>query len=319
MARIPSVFVFALTLLFGCAEKSDHPAWPPPVSIPKENPMSEAKIALGRKLFFEKALSRDSTVSCGSCHLPNFAFADTVAFSRGVGDRRATRNTPSLVNIAYAPRLMAEGGVNNLELQVLSPLENPLEMDMTVGEVCRKLNCDAAYRQAFLAVWGDTATPFTLTRTLAAYERTLVGGCAPYDNFTQGDSTALTANQRAGLVLFMQSGCANCHAQPLFTNHTPENNGLDSVPTDYGLFRLTLRTEDIGKFKTPTLRNVALTAPYMHDGRFITLEEVVEHYNAGGMHHANKSPHIKPLGLSETEKAQLVEFLRALTQTSPAK
>lgn len=290
------------------------PDWLPMPNIPDENSLTKAKVELGRKLFFEKGLSRDSTISCASCHLQSLAFADSVPLSAGVSGRHATRNTPSILNIAYAPRLMAEGGVKNLELQVLSPLENELEMDMSVSGACDRLNANVDYKTQFLDVWGDSATPFTLTRTIAAFERTLIGGDAPFDTFMRGDSAALTDVQKRGLDLFYEVGCDNCHSGSLFTNYQIENNGLDEQYNDNGLFRLTLLESDMGKFKVPTLRNVGITAPYMHDGRFKTLREVLEHYNAGGKNHPNKSTLIQPLNLSDQQLNQIEAFLLSLTQ-----
>ncbi|MEZ4722213.1 MAG: cytochrome c peroxidase [Flavobacteriales bacterium] len=290
------------------------PDWLSEPMIPKDNPLTKAKVELGRRLFFERALSKDSSISCASCHLESFAFSDTIALSAGASGRHATRNTPSILNIAYAPRLMAEGGVKNLELQVLSPLENELEMNMSVNGACDRLNADSKYRADFERVWSDSATPFTLTRTLAAFERTLIGGDAPYDKFLRGDSNALSKSAQSGLALFTESGCINCHSGPLFTNYKLENNGLDERYLDNGLFRLTLLASDMGKFKVPTLRNVELTAPYMHDGRFITLREVLVHYNSGGKNHPNKSERVRPLNLSEKQLSDLEEFLLSLTQ-----
>ena len=329
-SRILLVFLaFSLLGFTGCTNQHDSKDNPKPtpfelrvpagfamMSIPESNPLTAEKAELGRRLFFEPLLSRDSSISCSSCHKPQLAFADSVPFSDGVIGRKSTRNSPSLMNIGYAPKLMAEGGVATLELQVLAPLEDHNEMDMPVFEACKRLNSNEAYRSLFQSVWNDSVTPFTLTRSLAAFERTLIGGNSRFDLFMQGDSSALSAVEKSGYRLFESNrlGCRNCHAGMLFTNYSIENNGLDSVYQDNGLFRLTMSESDMGKFKVPTLRNIALTAPYMHDGRFSTLEEVIEHYNSGGKNHPNKSAHISGLGLTENEKAALVAFLKALTE-----
>lgn len=283
--------------------------------VPENNPPSDDIIRLGAKLFFEPLLSRDSSVSCGSCHLRNQAFSDTVALSAGVEDKHAARNSPTLVNIGYHPYFMAEGGVKTLELQVISPLENEDEMDMGVIEACKRLNTMPYYQDFFNRVWGDSATPFTLTRSIAAFERTIVGGTSPFDQFLAGDSSALSDAAKHGFALFKSNrlGCTSCHNGPLLTNFKIENNGLDEVYEDKGLFRLTLVEGDKGKFKVPTLRNIAKTYPYMHDGRFLSLEDVILHYERGGADHPNKHNAIIGFELSETERNDLLEFMETLT------
>jgi cytochrome c peroxidase len=285
------------------------------MDIPANNPTSIQKMRLGARLFFEPLLSRDSSVSCGSCHLKKYAFSDTVAFSGGVGDKHAARNSPSLVNVGYLPHLMAEGGVKTLELQVIAPLENEDEMDLGVLEACKRLNSVPYYQDFFQRVWGDSATPFTLTRSLAAFERTIVGGSSDYDRFLTGDSAALSSNARKGMDLFFSErlSCKTCHDGPLFTNFEMQNNGLDEEYADNGLFRLSLDAKDIGKFKVPSLRNVSKTYPYMHDGRFRHLEEVIDHYSSGGQSHPNKHAAIRGFKISQEERNQLVAFLESLT------
>ena len=282
---------------------------------PKNNLPSVAKIELGERLFYDPALSSDYSTSCASCHEPSIAFADSVPFSIGAKGRRAQRNSPSIVNVGYMPHFMAEGGVKNLELQVIAPIENELEMDFTVIEACKRLNDLPAYREAFRLVWQDSATPFTLTRSIAAYERTIVGGTSPYDSFLKGDEKALTSSAENGMDLFFSDrlGCVGCHSGVLLTNFEIENNGLDSIYEDKGKYRLTLSKEDQGKFKVPSLRNVALTAPYMHDGRFETMAEVIHHYESGGAPHPNKSVKLKQFELNESERADLISFLESLT------
>lgn len=293
--------------------------WPqgfPDMVIPSDNPLNEAKVMLGRRLFFDSSLSLDSTVSCASCHIPSRAFSDTVAFSRGVQNRRASRNAPPLMNSAFNPHFMAEGGVKSLELQVLAPLENIDEMGMTVGAVCDRLNADNSYLTMFKAVWNSEATPFTLTRSIAAFERMLIGGNSKYDDFIQGDSSAFDSLELRGRALFYSDrfGCDNCHSGILFTNHAIENNGLYEQYADNGLFRLSLRSEDKGKFKVPSLRNIALTGPYMHDGSLKSLDDVLNHYSTGGELHPNKSPFIRAIDMTEAEKRSVIAFLLTLTE-----
>ena len=285
------------------------------MDIPENNPQTDAKIRLGARLFFEPLLSRDSSISCGSCHLKHYAFSDTIAFSDGVGVKKAARNSPTVVNIGFHPHLMAEGGVKNLELQVIAPLENEDEMDLGVIEACNRLNKVPYYQDFFQRVWGDSVTPFTLTRSIASFERSIVGGTSPFDSFIAGDSNALSIDAQNGMVLFYSDrlSCKTCHSGPLLTNFQIENNGLDEEYEDNGLFRLTLLTEDKGKFKVPTLRNIAKTYPYMHDGRFVNLDEVLDHYAKGGKPHPNKHQAIKGFELTEQERSEMIAFLESLT------
>lgn len=285
------------------------------MEIPENNPQSESKIRLGARLFFEPALSRDSSISCGSCHLKEYAFSDTVALSDGVGNKKAARNSPTIVNVGYQPHFMSEGGVKTLELQVIAPLENEDEMALGVIEACRRLNQIPYYQDFFQRVWGDSATPFTLTRSLASFERSIVGGTSPFDDFIDGDSAAISKNAINGMSLFYSDrlACNTCHSGPLLTNFKIENNGLAAEYGDNGLFRLTLDPEDKGKFKVPSLRNISRTFPYMHDGRFKTLDEVIDHYARGGESHPNQHHAINGFELTDREKNDLIDFLESLT------
>lgn len=285
------------------------------MEVPENNPQSDAKIRLGARLFFEPLLSRDSSVSCGSCHLKQYAFSDTIAFSDGVGDKKVARNSPTIVNVGFQPHLMAEGGVETLELQVIAPLENEDEMDLGVIEACKRLNGIPYYQSFFERVWSDSATPFTLTRSIASFERSIVGGTSSFDAFVAGDSNALSDNEQNGMNLFYSKrlGCETCHSGPLMTNFKIENNGLNEEYADNGLFRLTLNSEDKGKFKVPTLRNIDQSYPYMHDGRFTSLGQVIDHYSSGGQPHPNRHHSITGFELSEQEKADLISFLQSLT------
>lgn len=290
----------------------------PALKSPKDNPLTVEKVELGKRLFFDRSLSIDSSVSCASCHHPNKAFSDTTALSSGSLSRETERNSPSLMNIAFHPVLMREGAVQNLEIQVLSPLEGETEMAHNVVLACERLNRDSGYVKAFTNAFGDKATPFTITRALAAYERTLIGGDAPYDAYLLGDSSILSEEQIRGLSLFKSNrlGCTNCHSGVLFTNFEIANNGLYSKYTDPGLFRLTVQNEDRGKFKTPSLRNVAITAPYMHDGSLTSLDDVLEHYASGGAGHENQSNHIKGFKLTNKERKAIIAFFDALTESA---
>lgn len=288
------------------------------MKVPADNALTAEKVALGKRLFFDPALSVDGSVSCASCHLPSKAFSDTLSVSNGANNRVTERNSPSLMNIGFHPRFMREGAVPSLELQVLSPLEGETEMAHNIVLACKALNADATYRAAFQAVFGEGATPFTLTRAIAAYERTLIGGDAPFDDFLLGDTSALDPQQRAGYALFHSDRlrCSTCHSGVLLSSFELASNGLEPRDTDPGLMRLTLKEEDRGKFKIPSLRNIGLTAPYMHDGRYASLVEVIEHYNRGGDGTANQPEHIRPLNLTEEEKAALLAFFTSLTEAS---
>lgn len=288
----------------------------PEMIVPDNNQLSEARINLGRKLFFDNILSSDSSVSCASCHKHALAFSDSIALSMGAHGRHADRNSPSLINAAFLPYLMREGGPPNLELQVLAPLESENEMNMPVQKACDRLNSIPEYRELFNQAYQSEATPFTLTRAIACFERTLVGGNSDFDRFLAGDSQALSDQAILGYQLFNseQVGCSNCHAGILLTDFSFQNNGTYDDYLDNGRFRLTLRDQDIGKFKVPSLRNVALTAPYMFDGHLSSLSDVLDHYAKGGKDHINKSHHVRELHLTDEEKNAIIQFLESLTE-----
>ncbi len=285
-----------------------------PVPIPAHNQLSIQKVELGEQLFFDPALSRDGTISCASCHLPDRAFSDVTPVSSGVEGRKGRRNSPGLVNVAYAPLLFWDGGSFALENQVVAPLEDPNEMDAELEDVLRTLNADAAYRQRFEEVFGDSVTVRTFTQAIAAFQRTIVGSGAPFDEYIAGDRSALSAAARRGLELFEgRAGCRNCHAGVRFTDDSFRNNGLAFASADSGRARITLRAEDFARFRVPSLRNVGLTAPYMHDGRLASLESVVDHYAAGGSGSRGQDNLIQPIDLTQQERDDLVAFLHALT------
>jgi cytochrome c peroxidase len=293
------------------------PDYFPKMPVPEDNQFTSARILLGRQLFFDKNISKDSTVSCGSCHLPEKAFTDGLALSPGVEGRTGNRNTMPLFNAAYHSSFFWDGGVPSLELQVIAPIENPLEMDISIDEVLQRLNGDPQYVQMFNEAYGRNPDLFSLTRAIACYERTLISGASKYDRyFYLREFGALNSQEVRGMELFLSddSHCATCHNGFHFSNFNFENNGFkNNYDADKGRQRITLNYYDTGKFKVPSLRNVGLTAPYMHDGSMATLEEVVEHYNNGGTGHWNQSPHVHPLNLNEQQKADLVAFLKALS------
>jgi cytochrome c peroxidase len=306
-----------VALLVGCTDDFtvDVPEDFPALPVPTDNALTADRVSLGKRLFFDTQLSRTREVSCASCHLPDHAFADPRQFSIGVDGNVGTRNAPALVNLAYNTSFFWDGGAPTLEQQAIAPIINPLEMDMKIGDVVDRLAQDASYVDAFARAYDSPPSPGTLTRALAAFERTLVSGNSRYDRFQRGDRSALSAAEQRGMAIALgeRGECFHCHVGFNFTNNSFRNNGLYERYTDIGRARVTELDSDIGKFKVPTLRNVALTAPYMHDGSLPTLEDVVDHYSSGGFVSETVDPAIRPLDLTSDEKHDLVAFLRALT------
>ena len=313
---------------------SNFPPLPAPLA---GNALTEEGVALGRQLFYEKALSVDNTLSCGSCHRQELAFTDGQAHSLGVQGARTPRSSMSLANLLWEPKLTWDGGAASLESQARIPIENPVEMHQSLGAGVARLQADGTYPALFRKAFGTgVITEENTLKALAQFERTLISGNSRFDQYQRGNRTALTTYEKQGLLLFnthpngaLRGGnCGDCHAGDLQTNHTFSNNGLDATLTDLGLGALTGRPTDNGKFRVPSLRNIALTAPYMHDGRFTTLEQVASHYNE---HLALTSPNIDGLllnstndplqrsprlDLTATEKAQIVAFMRTLTDST---
>ena len=317
--------VLVLTLGVGCdlgmpedpVQHYQAAALPPgfdPVPIPAHAPLTAARVALGKQLFFDPLLSRDRSVSCASCHLPELAFTDGKPVSEGVMQRTTLRNSPSLINVAYQRLLFWDGGSFSLEAQVIAPLEHPSEMNLPLAEALRRLEQHPTYPARFEEAFGDPISVQTLTLALATYQRTLISSGSAYDRWLDGDVDALSASARRGHKLFHGgAGCATCHTGFLFTDQSFQHNGLVTENADSGRARITLRPEDVGRFRVPSLRNVAITAPYMHDGRYTTLLEVLQHYNRGGDGVRNQRPSIVPLGLSDAELDDIAAFLVSLT------
>jgi cytochrome c peroxidase len=285
-------------------------------ALPDDNPLTEAKVRLGRKLFFDPILSADRTVACASCHRPDHGLASPDARAVGVRGRRGRRNAPSLFNRAYAAALFWDGRAATLEEQALKPIEDPLEMDNTVAEAVKRLQASAEYTAQFRAAFPDGVTAPNLGRVLASFQRTLRSGNSKVDRFRAGEVAALDTHERQGLWLFESRGrCWRCHAGANFTDESFHNTGVGwgREPLDLGRYELTRQEADRGKFKTPSLRGVGETPPYMHDGSLGTLEEVVEYYNRGGDKNPHLDPALEPLGLSKEEVKNLAAFLRALS------
>jgi cytochrome c peroxidase len=294
-----------------------YPAGFSPMKIPADNPMSLAKVDLGKRLFYDPILSRDSTISCATCHLPELAFTDAVPVSIGIDGKKHFRNSPTLVNVGYLGRVFMDGGVTNLEIQVIAPIVEHFEMDNSINKVLADLRSHPEYPALFDEAFNEGPSPFTLTRSIAAFQRSLVSGNSPFDQYYyQGDASALNASEIRGMELFFSDAlkCSSCHSGFLFTNLDYLNNGIYSdYGQDSGRMRVTLLEEDRGKFKVPTLRNIEVTGPYMHDGGFQTLEEVIDHYMAGGQNHPNQDPRVSGFTLTNAEKQDLINFLHSLT------
>lgn len=330
------------------------PSWAPTPVAPADNPMSEAKVELGRHLFYDKRLSRENTMSCGTCHQQAKAFTDGLATPVGVTGERHTRGSMSLTNVGYLPVLTwANPNLKRLEQQALMPMfgEHPVEMGMAgrEQELFARLKGDARYPAMFAEAFPETKGEIslsTITKAIAAFQRTLISLDAPYDRYRYGgEPQAISASAKRGEALFFSEKfeCYHCHAGFTFTDNVqhsrlafPEigfhNNALYNVnsvggypKTSPGLSEFSQREEDVGKFRTPTLRNIALTAPYMHDGSIATLEEVLQHYAAGGRtihtgenkgvgaNNSNKSNFIVGFDLSKAELDDMLAFLQSLT------
>jgi cytochrome c peroxidase len=279
-----------------------------------------SKAALGKKLFSEKILSKDSSVSCASCHKPTYAFADTAAFSIGVSGKLTQRNTPSVLNMKNRPYFFWDGRASSLEEQSLMPIQNEDEMGFPVNEAVARLNQSAEYKKLFLKVFKQNPDAKNLAAAFAAYEKTLETVNSKFDDWSN-NLKKLTAPEERGRQLFVgdKAKCFDCHRREDFTTDEFKNIGLynEKELNDAGLYNITKKETDKGKFKTPGLRNIAVTAPYMHNGMFKTLEEVVEYYNNPKKNVENPinidDALKKPLGLNEREKKDLVAFLKTLT------
>ena len=301
----------------------------PAPTIPADNPTTVEGVELGKKLFFDKTLSADFTQACASCHLPSQSFDDTNRYSVGIDGIAGTRNAMPIFNHAWNSnkKFFWDGRALGLEEQALEPVTNPIEMHDTWSNVVAKLQADASYPSMFRAAFGtSTVDSLLAAKAIAQYERTLISGNSRFDQYTLRQ-IALTPSELSGYNLFMsESGadCFHCHGDitnPLWTDNLFHNNGLDASFTDNGLGDVTGNPADNGKFKTPSLRNLAFTAPYMHDGRFQTLDEVIDHYSSGLKASSTVSPLLKNVSaggvqLTPQEKADLKAFLLTLTDSS---
>lgn len=292
--------------------------FPEPV-IPADNPLTQAKVDLGRMLFYDPILSLDTTVSCASCHIQEKAFSDIAALSEGIEGRLGFRNAPGLFNLAWHDKMNKDGGTPNLELQLLVPIQDENEMGLNLALAAQRLQEHPTYPAYFREAFGTEPTTFGLTRALSSFERTLISADSPWDRFYyHGEEDALSAAAKRGWSIFQSDSthCSTCHAGFNFTTFDFENNGLYAHYADSGRARVTLRPEDAGLMKVASLRNIELTWPYMHDGSLRTLEEVVDHYASGGAGHRNQSPLIQGFSLTTDQKSDLIAFLKSLTDES---
>lgn len=276
-----------------------------------ELPPVDAKSArLGRKLFFDPALSADGKVSCASCHLPEHAFSDPRPRSVGIHGRLSTRHSPTLLNRALGEAFFWDGRSRSLEEQALEPLTHEREMGRKLEDLEQQLADSAEYRAAFQSAYASAPTRVLLARALSDFQRTILIADSPVDRFQQGDFEALSVEERLGLWIYeSKGGCWRCHSGPNFADERLHNTGVGA---------LAAQALDTGRFKTPTLRGLSMSAPYMHDASIATLEEVVAFYNRGGGANPGLAQELKPLQLSEAEAGHLVAFLRALSRTAGA-
>lgn len=302
-----------------------------PIKVPKDNPITKEKIELGRRLFFDKRLSKNETVSCASCHDPAKGWSNGTAVAEGIEKQTGNRNSPTLINVVYSRSHFWDGRAKTLEEQALGPIQNPIEMGMDLKELEERLGKIESYKQEFKSVFDTEVTSDSIAKAIATFERTILSGDAPYDKFKAGDESALTESAARGRKLFFgKANCSACHSGSNFTDNGFHNIGIgmEEVETeqapadekeskdkkspekDLGRFVLSKLGGDKGAFKTPTLREIARTAPYMHDGRFQTLEEVIEYYDKGGIANPQLDEELFPLKLNDQQKNDLITFLK---------
>lgn len=291
--------------------------FPAPVYDFANNEVNRKRFELGRRLFYDPALSRDNSISCGSCHQQQGAFSHIDhRVSHGIDNLNGTRNSPALFNLAWHSSFFWDGGVNHIEVQPISPIQNPIEMDETLANVVNKLQSNSAYRTQFLEAYGsDSITSQMMLKALAQFMSLMVSSNSKYDKFIRGEvGGQLSAQELNGLNLF-RSKCASCHVEPLLTDFTFRNNGIDSVfIDDPGRAMITQSASDSGKFKVPSLRNIEVTFPYMHDGSLNTLDKVLDHYASGIKPSTTLDPLLSGgISLSTQEKADIISFLKTLT------
>ena len=322
---LTSIGIVIIILLSQCSSKHGttpyiynlNEGWEEPI-IPDNNPLTLESIALGRSLFFDTALSIDSSISCSSCHFAEFGFADRIPLSLGVEGRLGFRNSGTLTNVAYLPYFNRDGGVKTLDLFSSVPIEDHQEMGFNMLLAGQRLASNSKYAKAAKEAYGREFDGFVITRALSSFLRTFISDNSLYDKVLNEESgVQLNISQQKGKTLFFgdKAHCSKCHSGIQFTDYSFQNNGLlDSFENkDRGRERLTFNPADEGKFRVATLRNIELTAPYMHNGSLPTLESVLQHYSSKGSQHKNKNPLIDEIELTSDDEKNIIEFLKTLT------
>jgi cytochrome c peroxidase len=315
------LFFLSILLLTAFHQSDNNPfyipkKWKKPTYDFTKNPLSIAKIDLGKALFYDPILSRDNTVSCTTCHSQYNAFTHVDhSLSHGIDDKIGTRNSPTLMNLAWQPIFMWDGSINHLDMQALAPISHPNEMGETIENVVLKLQKSSIYPTAFYTAFGDSAITGEHTlKAISQFLLTLVSANSKYDKVMRREAK-FTKQEKNGYKLF-KTNCSTCHQEPLFTNHQFENNGLpiDTTLNDFGRMNITKKPKDAQKFKVPTLRNIEFSYPYMHDGRFKKIREVLNHYTKNIEHNPTLSEHLQqPIILTSNEKIDLTAFLLTLS------
>lgn len=293
----------------------------PPLAVPADNPITPEKVALGKQLYFDKRVSKDGTIACATCHDPSKGWAEHTPVSTGINGQKGGRNSPTVINAAYADAQFWDGRAATLEDQAVGPVGNPIEMGHSMTAVVQTLAKIPGYQEQFQKVFGTGVTEKGFAQAIAAFERTILSGDSAYDRFKQGDKSALNDAQKHGLELF-DNHCATCHAPPLFSNYKYYNAGVDAgkAKPDEGRMAVTKKDADKGKFRVPSLRDVANTAPYFHDGSAATLADAVALMAAGGKDDPNLSGQLKAIReakLTDKDRQDLLAFLGALTGKAP--
>lgn len=324
----PALFAAVVSLAAGFAWAADPmqyvgkpPLGLPPVAAPKDNLITRAKAELGRALFFDPRLSADGSVSCASCHNPSLGFSNGLPVAAGYKGRTGTRNSPTIFNVAYGTAQFWDGRAASLEQAASAELRNRANVGpQTIEQLAGRLNAIRGYRKWFEKVFRGPATPDRIVKAIATFERTILSGGAPVDRYLRGDRTAMSPQAVRGFNVFKGKGrCALCHSLPNFSDGVFHNLGvgMDKPDPDLGRYNATKEPADKGRFKTPTLRNIADTPPYMHDGSQKTLAEVVEFYDDGGAKNPNLDLLMKPLHLTDREEADLTAFMEEGLEGAP--
>ncbi len=320
--------IFLFLLLFSCNENTsvsdrnsnkynfDKPDDFPEIIFPENNQYSDAKAFLGQKLFTEKILSRNNSISCASCHLPERAFSSGSPVSFIIDKDLTVRNVPTIMNVTYNKIFNWDGSSNNLEDMIYKDLTLPTVFYNDTNIIVQRLNQNPDYKRLFFEAYGTyDIKAYQISNAISVFVRTLISGNSRYDKFRRGDKNALNESEKRGMDIFFseRTNCSKCHSGLLFTDNQYHNTGTTTHYFDLGRYYVTKNHNDRGKFKTPTLRNIELTSPYKHNGEQITLEDVIDNYNSGGKFFINKDTLIKELNLNQQERKDLINFLKSLT------